>query len=95
MDLEDVKKILNSNKSQLAEYKVKELRIFGSYVRGEQKSSSDIDILVKFDRGASLFDLVGLGNYLEEKLRKKIDVVSEGGIRTELREHILKEAVKV
>ena len=95
MDLEDVKKILNSNKSQLEKYKVKELRIFGSYVRGEQKSSSDIDILVKFDRGASLFDLVGLGNYLEEKLRKKIDVVSEGGIRTELREHILKEAVKV
>ena len=76
-------------------YKVRELGIFGSYARGKQKKSSDVDILVKFDPNATLFDFVGLGNYLEEKLKIKVDVVSEGGIRPELRNSILKGVVRV
>ena len=94
--LKQIKNILSLSKDELRKrYKVKELGIFGSYARGQQKKSSDIDILVKFDPNATLFDFVGLGNYLEEKLKIKVDVVSEGGIRPELRDSILKGVVKV
>jgi predicted nucleotidyltransferase len=65
-------------------YKVKGLGLFGSYARGEQKKTSDIDILIKFKNNATLFDFVGLGEFLEEKLKRKVDLVSEGGVRKEL-----------
>ena len=85
-----------SSKGELKKrYKVRELGIFGSYSRGEQKKSSDVDVLVKFSPNATLFDFVGLGNYLEEKLKIKVDIVSERGIRPELKNHILKEVVKI
>lgn len=95
-ELKQIQAILASSKDELRKrYKVRELSIFGSYSRKEQKKSSDVDILVKFSPNATLFDFIGLGNYLEEKLKIKVDVVSGGGIRPELRKHILKEVVKV
>ncbi|MFH1325070.1 MAG: nucleotidyltransferase family protein [Nanoarchaeota archaeon] len=94
--LKQIQALLASSKGELKKkYKVRELGIFGSYARGQQKKSSDVDILVKFNPKATLFDFVGLGNYLEEKLKIKVDVVSEGGIRPELKNNILKEVVKV
>lgn len=54
-----------------------------------------VDILVKFNPKATLFDFVGLGNYLEEKLKIKVDVVSERGIRPELKGSIVKDVVRV
>lgn len=77
------------------EYKAEIIGIFGSYARGEQKGSSDVDILVKFFEGATLFDFVGIANFLEEKLNLKVDIVSERAIRQELREQILKQVVMV
>ena len=54
-NLKQIQKLLSASKNELRKrYKVKEIGIFGSYVRGEQKKSSDVDILVKFDRYASL-----------------------------------------
>ncbi len=94
--LKQIQIILASSKDEIQKrYKVKELGIFGSYARGDQKKSSDVDILVKFNPNATLFDFVGLGDYLEEKLKIKVDIVSEGGIRSELRSNIIKEVVKV
>ena len=94
--LKQIQNILASSKGELRKrYKVRELGIFGSYSRGEQKKSSDVDILVKFNPNATLFDFVGLGNYLEEKLKIKVDVVSERGIRPELRSNIIKGVLKV
>lgn len=94
--LKQIQNILASSKVELRKrYKVRELGIFGSYARGQQKKSSDVDILVKFNPKATLFDFVGLGNYLEEKLKIKVDVVSERGIRPELRSSIVKGVLKV
>ena len=67
--------------------------LFGSYVRSEQKEGSDLDILVRFNKGASLFDYIGLADFLEEKLQLKVDVVSERAVRPELRDQILKEVI--
>ena len=74
---------------------VDKIVVFGSYARGEQKKTSDVDVLVKFRPNATLFDLVGAGNFLEEKLKIKVDIVSEGGIRQELKDTILKEVIRV
>ncbi len=95
-NLKQIQNILASSKPELRKrYKVRELGIFGSYSRGEQKKTSDVDILVRFNPNASLFDFVGLGNYLEEKLKIKVDVVSERGIRPELKSSIVKGVVRI
>ena len=94
--LKQIQGILASSKAELRKrYKIRELGIFGSYSRGEQKKSSDVDILVRFSPNATLFDFVGLGNYLEEKLKLKVDVVSERGIRPELKNSIVKGVLRV
>jgi hypothetical protein len=95
-DLEEIKKLLASYKGYIArEFKAHIIGIFGSYVRGSQTPKSDIDILVRFKEGATLFDLVGLADFLEEKLKTRVDVVSERAVRPELKDQILKEVVEV
>lgn len=94
--LKEVKRILEKHKEEIRErYKAEVVGIFGSYARGEQKEKSDVDILVRFFEGATLFDFVGLGDFLEEKLGIKVDIVSENAIRKELKDRILKEVIKV
>ena len=94
--LKQIQNILASSKAELRKrYKVRELGIFGSYSGGEQKKTSDVDILVRFNPNATLFDFVGLGNYLEEKLKIKVDVVSERGIRPELKSSIVRDVVRI
>ena len=92
--VEEIKQILIMHKEELREkFKVKELMIFGSTIRGERKRKSDIDILVDFEEGADLFDLVGLSLFLERKLQRKVDIVPKRVLRKEIRESVLKEAV--
>jgi len=76
-------------------YKVREIGVFGSVVRGEQKTTSDIDVLADFEDNADLFDLVGLGLFLEERLGQKVDVVPVRALRKEIKETVLKEVVNL
>ncbi len=76
-------------------YRAEVVGIFGSFVRGEEKETSDIDLLVEFSADADLFDFVGLSIFLEERLGRKVDVVPRDTVRAELREIILEEAVPV
>jgi len=69
------------------------VRIFGSVARGEADSESDIDFLVNMEPGRSLLDLCGLLIDLEELLGRKVDVVTEKGLRDRIRERVLKEAI--
>ena len=88
--------ILRHLKTEIqATYKVKELGVFGSVMRGEEGQNSDIDVLVEFREDASLFDLVGLALFLEEKLNRKVDVVSKRALRAEIREAVLREVAAV
>jgi len=94
--LEEVRSILRQHQHELHErYGVKSLRIFGSYARGEQTPESDLDLLARFTEGASLFDLVGLEDYLEAILGCKVDILSERAIRPEIRENILRDLVRL
>ena len=95
-NIEEIINTLNSFREIIRkEYKAEVIGLFGSYVRGEQKETSDIDVIVKFLDDASLFDLVGLADFLEEKLSIKVDIVPIDTIRTEIKEDILREAVYI
>jgi len=76
-----------------ARHGARNVRIFGSAARGEEREESDIDIVVEFEPGRSLLDHGALCLELEELLGRKVDVVSQAGIKPRLREQILKEAV--
>lgn len=69
--------------------------IFGSYARGDFHADSDLDLLVDCDEGANLFDLVGLQQFLEEKLGCKANLVSQRSLRKELRASVLGEMITI
>jgi predicted nucleotidyltransferase len=95
-NIDKIKKLLAEHRNELRrEYKIIEIGIFGSYIRGEQKRKSDIDILVKFEEPISLLDLVGAENYLSELLKIKVDLIPKEDLRPELKNIILKETVYV
>jgi predicted nucleotidyltransferase len=92
--LEEIKTILQQHKEELrAKYKVKEIGVFGSYVRGQQRKQSDIDILVEFEVVPGLLKFIELEDYLSELLGVKVDLVRKSSIREELRDTILQEVV--
>ncbi|YAF97727.1 MAG: nucleotidyltransferase family protein [Nodularia sp. CChRGM 3473] len=69
------------------------IRIFGSVARGEADVNSDVDFLVEMETGRSLFDLGGLLMELREILGCEVDIVTEKGLRSRIRERVLSEAV--
>lgn len=92
MTKEDINRLLFSNREILKKYRVKSISLFGSYVRNEQKEESDIDFLVDFQEGATLFDFVELQDSLSELLAKKVSIVSRRGLSKYIGPYILKEA---
>lgn len=94
MTLAEIKHRLGQQKPKLAhQYTVKELGIFGSYVRGEQQAHSDLDILVDFDEYPSLLEFIGLEQSLSEHLGLPVDLVMKSDLKPRLRQRILQEVV--
>ena len=87
--LRDVKDEIRRN------YRVRELGLFGSVVRNEHDEESDIDIMAEFDEDADLLDLMGLSIFLEERLQRKVDVVSKRALRSEIQDAVLSEVAIV
>jgi len=95
-NLKDIKKKLHALKQEIHEqYGVSKIAIFGSYVRGEQREDSDLDVLVEFDREVSLLDVVGLELFLTDSIGVKTDIVLRRSVRQELKDIIFNEAVPV
>ncbi len=92
--LKKLKKIIPKIKRILKKNKVKKAGIFGSYARGEQKKSSDVDVLIKLPRGLG-FGFAGIQLDLEEKLGKKVHLVTYKYIHPKLKEQILKDEVRI
>ena len=94
--LEEIKNIIAKYKKTLEQvYMVKEIGIFGSYVRNEQHSKSDVDILVEFEEPVSLLKLVSLENFLKEILKINLEVIPKKDLRKELKENIIKETIYI
>ncbi|WP_196799795.1 nucleotidyltransferase family protein [Desulfurobacterium sp.] len=74
----------------------KKIGIFGSFVRNEQTNSSDIDVLVEFEKGhKDFFNYMGLKYYLESLFKREVDLVIETAVKPQLRKRILNEVVYV
>ena len=78
-----------------AQYGATDIRVFGSVARGEADEASDIDFLVRMSPGRSVFDIGGLLMDLQDLLGRRVDVVTERGLRPRMRERVLREAVPV
>jgi hypothetical protein len=76
-----------------AKHGARNVRVFGSVVRGEARPDSDVDFLVDMEPGRSLLDMGGLLMDLRDALGQEVDVVTERGLKTRIRERVLKEAM--
>ncbi len=79
----------------LKKYNIRRAGIFGSYVRGEEKKSSDIDILIRPTKNMSLLDISGLKIELENVLGRKVDIISYKYIHPYLKDRILKSEMRI
>jgi hypothetical protein len=92
--VKEIKSILAKYKDELRQnHSIKEIGVFGSYIRDEQKETSDVDILVEFSQEAkiSLLDFIHIENYLSDLLGVKVDLVEKSTLKPRIGKHILKE----
>ena len=89
---DDILNVLEQNRSRLRALGVKRIGLFGSFVRGEQRPDSDIDLLVKLEPGQKTFDnFIELSFFLEEVLKRKVELVTVESLSPYLGPHILRE----
>lgn len=96
MDTNEILTVLRELKEEIrVKYKATNLALFGSSVRHDQTVTSDIDILADFGEHASMFDLAGLGLFLEDEFQREVDIVPRESLRPEIRETVLRESIPV
>ena len=84
--------IIDKLVSIMKKHGVKKIEIFGSYARGEQKETSDLDVIVEFEKRKSLLELVGIEQELEDALGIKVDLLTVESISPYLIERIKRES---
>ncbi len=85
---------LAQQRSLLDKYGVRSISLFGSVARDEATDRSDVDLLVEFSRPPGLLQFVALKRALEEVLGHRVDLATGRSLKPQLRERILKEAVR-
>ena len=96
MQYNDIKEIIKKHKPSLIDrYRIKEIGLFGSYVRNEATENSDIDILVDFKSPISLFDFIDMEDELSELLKTKVDLVSKKALKPNIGKRILQEVQNI
>lgn len=89
---EDIIRLLRESKTKLSSLGVKSIGLFGSFVRGDSSSQSDIDILVEFDRDKRTYDnFIDTCFFLEELFSHKVEVVTIDSISPYIEPYVLKE----
>ncbi len=74
---------------------VKKASLFGSFARGERREGGDIDIMVEYAAGTTLFKAVKLKMDLEDELGCRIDLVSRNDLHPRIKRHVLKDQIKI
>lgn len=93
MTRDDILSTIHANESRLRELSVRELALFGSFVRGDANDASDIDFLVEFD-DKTFENYLDTKELLETLFGRKVDLVIKSNIKPRLRDRILSEAVR-
>ena len=90
--LEEIKNLLLRHKEQLRkEYGVKEIGIFGSYIRGEQDKNSDLDILIELEKPIGFVKFIKLENSLSALIGIKVELVTKKALKPYIGQRILQE----
>lgn len=96
MNIQHIKATIKSRLPELLQkYGVESLGVFGSYIRREQKSSSDLDILVTFKKTPGLLKFIELENYLSDLFGVKVDLVMKDVLKPAIGRHILNEVIYI
>jgi predicted nucleotidyltransferase len=90
-DIKKIKELLSTNKEIYEKYNIKKIGIFGSYLSGKNKKSSDLDLLIEFNETIGLFEFVHLANELQKLLKVKIDLTTLNALKPYIKEKILRE----
>ena len=93
MGIEELRRRRDEILRLAAQRGARHIRIFGSVARGEADDRSDVDFLVELEKGRSLFDLGGLLMDLQTLLGLPVDVVTEKGLKSRIRNRVMDEAV--
>ncbi|OGS22826.1 MAG: nucleotidyltransferase [Elusimicrobia bacterium RIFOXYB2_FULL_50_12] len=97
--MSELDKILLKLKRQKAilrrKFKIKSLGVFGSYSRGEQRKTSDVDVLVEFDEPPGLIGYVSLEDELGKYIGKKVDLVMKSALKPHVGQQILREVIYI
>ncbi len=89
---QDVYNILSEHLAELkSEYGVEKIGLFGSVVRGEQTSVSDVDILVEFSQAVGMVKFLKLENNLQDLLNTKVDLVTKPALKKHIGQQIMQE----
>lgn len=93
-ELKDLKNLLPTYKTDLKKnYGVSEISIFGSYIKSEQHTASDLDLLVEFEKPVDLFTFVHIKNELSDLLNVKVDLVMKRALKLGIGQRILREVI--
>ena len=88
-----IKRLLRDQRDRLRAFGVRRIGLFGSVLRGEGRSESDVDLLVEFDPARKSFDgLLQLASYLEDLLQRKVDLITTEGLSPYIGPKILRDA---
>ena len=90
-----LKKVTSKIIPVLKEAGVTKSSLFGSYVRGDYRTDSDVDILVELPKGNSLLDLVRLEKKLEKALGKRVDLLTYNSVHPLLKDYISKDQLQI
>ena len=94
--IESIRKIIIKHRRELRrKYHVKEIGIFGSYIHGEQKKKSDIDVLIDFHEVPGFFKFIELEDYLSSMLGIKTDLVMKDVLKPHIGRQILSEVIYI
>ncbi len=99
MSIKTTSKIIKKLREELPylreEFNVSRIALFGSYAREEQRESSNVDILVEFERPVGFIKFIKLENYLSKKLGVKVELVTPDALKPLIKPSIIREAVYV
>lgn len=93
MNGEAVSARLREHREEIERLGIKSLALFGSAARGEIGPDSDLDLLIEFSRPVGLFRFLEVTEFLEQILGRRVDLVTPGALKPQLREAILEDAV--
>ncbi len=92
----DLFEIIGAHRQELtARFHIESLSIFGSVARGTSTSDSDVDILVRYQKTPGFFGFFDLKKYLEDLTGRRVDLVTEGALKKQLKDRIVKESIRV